>query len=351
MKDSRNVYELLNHLDSNLDTYDKMALSDLEKQKLKKNFRKRGKSKFNLKKLGTLAAVAVICLGLLSQTSFGQYAHATAQSKVAEISYSIGRALGVERNIEPYANVVNQTVENNGVEVKLTDVIVDKDELLFCAIVDAGIPVDGFNFDYDIFINGKILWNFGATGSAGKIDDSETAHFATYAVDAKGIDMTDTVDMKIILKNMYSHTGVDQNKIKGKWEFAFSANGSELMANSYTVPLDYIFNIDGQRYRLNEFRYNPLNQKIFGELSGKTKDSYAIDLKGHDNLGNEVTFFLTSVSGEDLVFKYENLYRDLADNATSVTLTPFAAKYPEKSGKMSNDYAQVGEEFTITLKK
>ncbi len=64
---------------------------------------------------------------------------------------------GLKKNIEPYANVVNQVVEDNGIEVKLTDVIIDKDELIFSTIVNTNKAVDGCSLDYDIFINGKKL--------------------------------------------------------------------------------------------------------------------------------------------------------------------------------------------------
>jgi RNA polymerase sigma factor (sigma-70 family) len=157
----------------------------------------------------------------------------------------------------------------------------------------------------------------------------------------------DTGFTKPVIYNRVSSTS--EKRIKGKWEFEFTASGSELMANSHTLPMDYSFNIGDQKYILEEFRYNPVNQKIFGKVKGKSNDSYAIDLKGHDNLGNEVIFFLTSVSDEDLVFKYENIHGDLSDEITSITLIPYAAKYPEQSGKMSDDYKQVGEEFTIIL--
>ena len=68
-------------------------------------------------------------------------------------------------------------------------------------------------------------------------------------------------------------------------------------------------------------------------------------------MGNEVVFYLASVSGEDLEFKYSNIYSDLSDELTSISLTPYAAKLPEQSGKMSDDYRQVGEEFIIYLSK
>lgn len=352
MKDSKNVYELLNYLDIDPEDYDKEGLNDIEKQRLKNNFNKNRKPRMSFKKFATVAAVAVLTLGLLSYTNYGESVYAAAQSKVAEISYSIGKALGTERNIEPYANVVDQTVENNGVEVKLSDVIIDKDELIFSAIVNTNKAVEGCSLNYDIFINGKKLTHYGATGTSGSIDNSETIFFHTYAVDTKRIDLKENLDIKIVFKDMYYFIGTSNEKIKGKWEFAFTANGSELMANSHTLPIDYSFKIGDQKYSLEEFRYNPVNQKIFGKLKrGKSKDSYAVELKGYDNLGNEVRFSLTSVSGEDLVFKYENLYGDLSDEITSISLTPYAAKIPEKSGKMSNDYKKVGEEFTISLQK
>lgn len=351
MKDPKNVYELLNHMDIDLEDYDREVLNDMEKRSLKNNFRKSIKRKINFKKLGNIVAAAVLTIGLLSQTNFGKSVYAAAQSKVSEISYSIGEALGTKRNIEPYANVVNQIVEHNGVEVKLTDVIIDKDELIFSTIANANTPVDWVDFDYDIFINGKKLTNYGATGSSGRVGNSETAFSHIYAVDTKGIDLEENIDVKIMIHNLNYRIGESEKRIKGKWEFEFMANGSELMANSHTLPMNYSFTVGGQKYSLEEFRYNPVNQKFFGKVKGKSKDSYAIDLRGYDNLGNEVTFFLTSVSGEDLVFKYENIHGDLSDEITSITLIPYAAKYPEQSGKMSDDYEQAGEEFTVFLKK
>ncbi len=41
----------------------------------------------------------------------------------------------------------------------------------------------------------------------------------------------------------------------------------------------------------------------------------------------------------------------LSDEVTWIALTPYAVRLPEESGKMSDDYQQVGEEFTIVLAK
>lgn len=363
MKDSKNVYKLLNQADFDIQDYEREDLSDIERKKLKVDFRKRNRRKVNLKKATAIVVTLILAVGVFNQTSFGKNVYAIAQSKVSEISYSIGKALNIERNIEPYANVVDQIAENKGVEVKLTDVIIDKDELIFSTIINTNQPMDGFHFNYHIFVNGKKLKNYGATGSAGAIDGSDNLFFETYAVDIKKINTDENVDIKIVLKDLsYYYVGdrmgelkegekIERKRIKGKWEFEFNATGKELMAKTHALPIDYSFSIDDAKYVLEEFRYNPVNQKIYGKIKNKSKDSYAVDLRGHDDLGNEVIFYLGTLSGENLIFKYSNIDGDLSDEIKSITLTPYAAKYPKKSGRMNSEYKQVGEEFTVFLNK
>lgn len=350
MKNTENIYELLNYLSIDLEDYAKEELSDMEKQKLKRAFRRK-KNRSNSKKIGTIA-VALLAVVIFAQTGWGKAVYAATESKLAEISYSISEALGIERNIAPYANVVNQVVESNSTAMKLTDVIIDKDELILSIITSTNKPVqEGIDFDYGIFINGKKIRNYGGSGSSGSIDDSQTRFFSVRSVNIDGIDTTGNVDIKVVLKNLTHYFTGDNvwEKVKGKWEFEFVANGSELMADTHALALDYGFHIGDEKYTLEEFRYNPVNQKIFGKVKDRSEPYYKIDLRGRDNLGNEVEFRLTRVSGEDLIFKYQNLHGDLSKEITSITLTPYAAKLPEKSGKISDVWEQVGEAFTIHL--
>ena len=39
----------------------------------------------------------------------------------------------------------------------------------------------------------------------------------------------------------------------------------------------------------------------------------------------------------------------VSDQASSLTLTPYAAKMPDTSGEMNSDYEPVGEAFTIQI--
>lgn len=359
MKDKENIYDLLNDLTMDFEDYPQEELSEIEKQRLKKAMRKNriealSSKNFrsnNFKKVGTIAIALLLSLGLFTQTGWGKAVYAATESKVAEISYSIGQALGIERNIEPYANVVNQVVESNGVEMKLAEVIIDKDELILSVITRTDKPVQWLNFDYDIFINGKKVRNYSASGTGGPIDKSQRDFNTVYAIDISGIDTMGDVDLKVVLKNLSYYLGDEiTEKVKGKWKFEFVASSSELTANSRTLAIDHEFYIGDTKYTLEEFRYNPVNQKIYGKVEGQSAVSYDVDLRGWDNLGNEVKFYLSRVSDGNLTFNYQNFDGDLSNEITSLTLRPYAVKLPEQSGKISGDWQQVGEEFTIYLK-
>ena len=69
-----------------------------------------------------------------------------------------------------------------------------------------------------------------------------------------------------------------------------------------------------------------------------------------DGLGNPVEFLIRHMSdgqGRMEVSTITNGY--IHEDASSLTLTPYAVKMPETSGKISNDYQPIGQAFTITL--
>lgn len=359
MKDSKNIYTLLNEIETNIDDYEKEELNDIEKQNLKNNFRKSTKKKFNFKKLGTIAVALALAIGILGQTNFGKNVYAAAESKISEISYSIGKALGIKGNIEPCANVVDQIVKKNGVEVKLDNVIVDKNELFFSTVtkIDKPMNVDEneMQYDFDIYVNGKMLTTYTGSFFSKAIDDSENMFFHIYSINNEAIDATKDMDIKIVLHDLYYEP---EKCINGKWTFEFTANGTELAADTYVFPLNYSFNIGKQNYNLKEFRWNPVNKKIIGTTKGNPAYYYIV-LEGHDDLGNKVIFNSSSEiynedsDSTDLTFEHDDYYGELS-KATSITLTPYVSKpVPIGGDEESDEYKpkQVGEEFTIFLKK
>lgn len=124
--------------------------------------------------------------------------------------------------------------------------------------------------------------------------------------------------------------------------------GEELAQSTNTVELDETFTLeDGTEVYLNKMTDNALGQKIYFSTSTGECD-YDLVLKGFDDCGNAVEFTLSRWSdgvGRLNISTIQN--GNLSDEAAELYLTPYAVKFPEQSGRLSNDFKQAGEEFTI----
>lgn len=352
MKESKNFYEALNDVEFNLEDYEKETLSKPEKKKMKKNFAKRKRRLYDYKKIGIAVAVFVLIITIFNQTNFSRSVYAATQSKLMEISYSVGSLLGFERNIEPYINVVNQVAENKGIEIKLTEVILDEDELHFATITDTGTPMDMVFFDFDIFVNGKRLETGAGGGSTNSIGDSDTLFASRYSTEVMDADLTRNMNIKILLKNLNYYEKSKMKTIKGTWAFDFSADGKELTTATKKVPVDYTFYIGDEKYILEEFSYSPVKQRISGRLEVEGLGFSNVDflLKGEDSLGGPVEFDGGSMSVEHGInFNRNRFSGDLAPEITFITLAPYIREMPEGGGRVNSEWKQIGEPFTINL--
>lgn len=287
---------------------------------------------------------------MIGQTSLGKNVYATAQSKVSEISYSIGKALNIERNIEPYVNMVGKTKEDKGIEVKLDEVMIDKDRLNFNLIFNTMEPVDWASFkNMDVFINGKKMNPMESGQNSAALDETNTVFSSLGYYKIEEIEQMEDIEIKLVLKDLEYYKGELEGVESGSWDFEFIANGKELALKTESLPIDYTFNIDNYIYKLDKLEYNPVRQTIKGKLEeivGKYKPSPRIELRGYDNLDNRIIFFINSAGPEEVEFSYQRNYpflEEWSDEITSITLAPFNMD--------SLDNKQVGEEFTIFLNK
>lgn len=353
MRESKGLYEALNDIGFNIEDYEKETLSEPEKKRMKKNFMRKRRAAYNFKKIGAIVAVFALVAAIFSQTNFSKSAYAATQSKLLEISYSIGNLLGIEGNIEPYTNEINKVVENNGIEIKLTEVIIDEDELYFATIVDTGTPMDMVHFDFDIFVNGKRLETGAGGGATTLVGDSDTLFSSYYSTKVMNADLTGDLNIKILLNSLNYYENKRTKTIKGPWPLEFSANGKELRAETKKVPVEYTFYIGDEKYILEEFTYNPVKQRISGKLEVEGDGFSNVDflLKGEDNLGGTVEFDGGSMSVEHGInFNRNRFFGDLDPEITSIILAPYIREMPEGGGRVNSEWKQIGEPFTINLR-
>ena len=339
---NNNIYDMLNDVEIDINNYDKEKLNDIEKKRIKNNLKKSIKSKHTYRKAASIAETAVISIGLLG-TSFGSYAYAGINS----FFYDIASVLGIEKNLDEYKTVVNQSITKNGITVQLNEVILDNDELIVSATSTFNEKLGGEGgtiLDHNVYINGKRV-NSGAGGSAEKIDEY-TMQVVMVNHLTEG-NFNGDLNVKIV----FSDPMINGKTTKGRWVFEFKTNGDELAINTREISLNNKFTLEnGQEITLDKYTSNNLGQKIYFTLDAKGTE-YDIILKGYDDIGNEITFYMSKTEGCTGVFKLENIHNNFGDNAETLYLTPYAVKFPEESGRLSNDFKQTGEEFTINLQR
>lgn len=107
---------------------------------------------------------------------------------------------------------------------------------------------------------------------------------------------------------------------------------------SFTLP-------DKTKITLKNYRSNIIDQKIIFTISPDNAGlSGDILLKGKDNLGNPVEFFLDESDGTSGTFRVDKSVGSISPKATSLTLTPYCADYSNLSSNSSSNESNATEE-------
>ena len=334
------LYDMLNDGDFGIESYDKEEMSELEVKRMKRKINRKTKGA-GFKKYATAAAVFLLGVGVIG-VGYGQNTY----GNISNIFHSIGESLGVVESLEEYSTVINRSVKDQGVTVTLKEVILDRDELLYSYSTAFEEPLgEGYaSMGGNVFINGRAAVN-GGTGTSVKSDD--------YTVEEVKIDTLDGIETKgeMDIKIAFTSVWINGEEKKGSWVFEFTASGEDLAADTKSFVLDNKIALkDGSSVRLAEMTVNKIGPKIYFEQNSKDF-MYQMELRGEDNFGNPVVFYISSVHDGKGVFKLETIDNGpLREDAESLSLTPYAVELPKESGRMNNDYKKTGEAFTINLK-
>lgn len=340
MKD--NIYENANFLNGSVDEYEKMELNELEAKRFKKKFKKK-------RSLAKIAIAAALVLAL-SQIGIG----ATATSIIKDLSYSISYSLYGNKEQTPYANMIKETVSDNGIDIKLNECLIDENSLIVSYLVDTKkTNLLNIGFDEKVYINGKKARIESATGSMGLLDkEKSNSVFTVYnQYDIKNIPLDKDLDIRLVLFNMEETTVDDVENYKntgGKWEFNFVANGQELAKNTKRVKINEKLKLDNIELTIEDLCYNSVIKKMHAKADECPID-YNLELRGVDNLGNKVLFDISRIDGKDVLLQYEPLLSSLSEDATYIDFTPYAVKIPKESGRMPQNYKKIGETFRVDL--
>lgn len=347
MKD--NIYTLLNDMDIQADSYEVSEVSPEEMRRWKKAFRQNKQVKRTRHVGGYVAAVALV---LVCTLAFGPFQRET-YAQIKTISYNVQEMLGMETDLSSYETVVGKTIAKDGLSITVNDVVMDRNEMVVSYTVTSEDFDDTMiNCFLDVEVNGKSVGG-GSTGTGWMADDNNMV-----SVDSVFMDDVDVEKENYYKLVFYVYEEKTDEEAIGIFDIGkvgsveFAATGKILAAETTTVCLDVPYEFpNGDKLSFTKYSYNIMGPKIYCE-SETNYLNYDVLLKGEDDLGNEVEFYLTHFDGSGeswfVLSPDDNNY--IREEASSLTLQIYAVEIPEQSGEIGNDYQSIGEPFTIELK-
>lgn len=353
MSMNREAYELANEIGAKLGAEGDCLIDGLKETDMKKyetavlaEIRKEKKKPMALRSYRGLAVAACAAMMVFVGTAaFGDQVHAA----IRQISWSIGSALGISADLADYREVVNTSVSDKGYVVTLQEAVVSEGALVTNYTVqrEDGQPLEWDQIpDGCLFINGETV-SPGGSGSAGYLDEEQTVMgiVETYQI-PDSVDLSQDTAFRLSFNRIGYENG---NEVKGSWEFAFNADGAELMAETRRVELGKEFELpDGVKVTLNEFTSNDLEQRITFSCTGGTR--YLLMVMAENQKGEQVEFGLRSSDEKSGYLQNEEILYDgrLDDTEGNIwTMTLNAVELPEEDGQISDAYVQIGEGFTL----
>lgn len=365
---NKKLYQLANNINSEYYTDNKACSSELSELEIKKysntilsRIRETNTSgkddrttgsriRRATRRISKYAAAAACAALLLGVTVFCSDVHAA----IKHISWSLGTALGLSGDLENYRDIVNTSVTDNGYMITLQEAVATDEKLVVNYTIQredgqsmGEIPMLP-HFD-QLYINGKNVTD-SVSGGSGYIDDEHTVIGVSRTFDVFGVDMAKENTYQLKLDSLDDFNS--DTKITGKWNFSFTADGSDLIADTKTVPVAQEFTVaDGVTVTLEELTLNELEQRFTYHIDGSS--DYLFRINATDSTGRQAQFD-TKIQNPNGISYMQNqeIICDgrIDESADSVTLTLYAVEIPKESGRMSDDYFQIGEPFELNLR-
>ncbi|MGL4736291.1 MAG: DUF4179 domain-containing protein [Cellulosilyticaceae bacterium] len=304
----KNIYDLINEIDIDLEEYEVIKLSKLEEKRMMKKFSEVVKAhkvgNKNSRKYIGIAAAALVAVGSVSAIP--------TFASTNETMYKIATFLGIEKNLSDYETVVGQEVTKDGVTMRLNEVILNNSHLLVSVTtyLEEGRESDFTGPGGSVYINGKAA-NKGSSWTSTILEDGTGLSVMRLPL---GEAPQGDVAIKLSLNTPY--TNVDKSP---HWNFEFKANGEALRQDTQTVAIEQYYDLEGEaEVTIHAYEGNTVEHRI--TYSGVRGEYSFMELIGTDEKGNEVIFAPGPVFDGTGEFIAELKYNQILDEAKTLTL-------------------------------
>ncbi len=344
MKD--NLYDRLNDMKIN---YEEVPLEDFERESLKETVKRlkfKNKRRLLVRKIGTMAALLLLVLGMTNYAS-GGYVLAKTREIADNITLSLSSAMGLSADVDKYSVKLHEPFEIDGKKYVL-DTITTEDNNLYAVLLSFNGPgeklSEGANLA-ELKVNGKKVSVLGSSGQEGNLPGKPnvTATSLIYSLESP-LPKEGTAQLEFIFDTLLGNskkisitTRVDMAKMKME---------KRIIAKDFAVP-----NSNG--IMIKEFTMSPASQKMTLTYPPSAKDTI-FSVKARDPKGR-LAYFETIEADENTSTLYfspvisEVTADELLNDITSLKCQLYKAELSNRSRKESDGERAIGDEFTFEL--
>ncbi|MDU4936063.1 MAG: DUF4179 domain-containing protein [Peptostreptococcaceae bacterium] len=340
---SKNIYEMLNEVDIDLEELENEDFTDFEKSKIKKNFRKSIKKNKSYKKYIVAASILLVSMCLLNKNVVSY-----AKELIDDITYSISKVLGIGSDLEEYTNIINKSVSKNGLEVSISEVILNNDEMIFTYIVRSDKKLERIGYPSvdisSISINNKEISGLGG-GSGKQIDEYTTKNVLSFTL--VGIE-EDELKGEVDIRVSFDKATLDNDRvIKGPWNFEFKADGKQLALDTEEIKINKTYELgSGAKLVIDKYTKNDMGEKIYTRIENYDENRYYdLYITGVDDSGIKVRFIMDNSSNIEPIL--ERFDGSLSLDVKNIKLSVYLAETKLDNMPMNSDFELIGEEFVI----
>ncbi|GGG72590.1 ECF-type sigma factor negative effector [Paenibacillus radicis (ex Gao et al. 2016)] len=368
----KDIYEHLNDVDISETEYEEMAVTDLEKAKIKKRLRE---SIINQQKKANgwkkTVAASIIIIGL-STAALGVTfpAYASTIPVIGDIFKFLDPArAGLYDNYKEYSSEMNLTEQSNGIKMTINNAIYDGETVSLAFSIESDQ-----NLGDNPYLHG-LLDIKGAQGGTGgsqitRVNDNNYVGLITASNNFKH-PSKNKVNIKWRIDRIISEVG--QKEIEGDWSFAFALEATDNQTQIINQSAEH----DGVIVNLSKISVTPMSFIVFydqavSESVQKEWHMVDVDIEIKDDWGNRYSGKGNGSLGDRDGYNmaWSKTFQKLDPRATKLIVTPRITRYeytsenhgsvgmteagtkemqiPEKPGKGIEEYTL--DDITIELK-
>ncbi len=327
-------------------------------QHSKTNFRQRWVS---------VALVLVFLMVLLGFTPMGQVVLAQIRTTLENLGNSLTEIFNLPKD-SPYVQNVGQiqsapeTTEESepaknavasdkyNIEIKLDQVLLEKDEITFGAFLTGDFPqdVERVQIQYRIFLDGERYGNLG--GASWEQIEQDPPTWRLYGnvgqKKAQDIALDETHRLKISIDRAILIHGTgdwldpdlwkNEETVEGPWVFELDVSGQALAQETRTWLLSQTLRVDGVEFTVDELSFSPLSKTLL--MHADQSYSFTKFIAVLDD-GTEFELFGNTLEGNYIRYQFFGEDSEKMSSASSLTLIPVVNRQ-----RFQNSYLQLSDQ-------